>query len=131
MKPRFCEVPHNPPFSYGDCIRACIATMIDRDDVPHVFDVRPVRLSWITLRKYLKQHGKFIALFAIDHGYGEFMGAENDGVPYLLLGGTEQGDHAVVCVNGEVVHNPDANTVITKRHSQGFYVVGVIGDLIA
>lgn len=131
MKPRYCEIPHQPPAAFGDCIRACIATMIDRDDVPHVFDMRPVRLSWITLRKYLAKHGKFIALFAIDNDHVSFMSAENEGVPYLLLGGSQHGDHAVVCISGKVVHNPDANTVITKRHSQGFYVIGIIGNLIA
>lgn len=131
MRPRFCEVLHNPPTSYGDCIRACVATMIDRDDVPHVFDDTNHRAGWACLRSYLASHGKFIALFAIGHDHGEFMGAENDGVPYLLLGGSSHGDHAVVCRSGEVIHNPDANTVITKRHSQGFYIIGVIGDIIA
>lgn len=127
MRPRFCEVPHNPPFSYGDCIRACIATMIDRDDVPHVFDDGNARAAWGCMRSYLALHGKFIALFAIDHSHAELMSGENNGVPYLLLGGTETGDHAVVCLNGEVIHNPDVNSVITKPHSQGFYVVGIIG----
>ncbi len=131
MKPRFCEVPHNPPWSFGDCIRACVATLIDRDDVPHVFDIRPVRLSWITLRKYLKQHGKFIALFAIDQDHARFMTDENADVPYILLGSTESGgDHAVIYRDGKSIHNPSGDLPIVAPHSEGFYIIGIVGDLI-
>ncbi len=31
------RVPHNPPHSYGDCFRACIASILEMD-VPHFLD---------------------------------------------------------------------------------------------
>jgi len=50
---------------YGDCIRACIATLIDRDDVPHPFSTPDKTIeAWNTMRAYLAEHGKNIALFA-------------------------------------------------------------------
>ena len=40
MTPTHCITKHNPPHSYGDCLRACVATILDFDalDVPNFAD---------------------------------------------------------------------------------------------
>lgn len=130
MKPRYCEVPHDPPHSYGDCIRACVATIIDRDDVPHVFDDDNIEEGWRSMRSYLASHGKFMAIFAIDDEPHEFMRDNNANIPYILIGSSlGKVDHAVVCRDDRVIHDP-GYTAITQPHSQGFYVVIIIADLI-
>ena len=34
MIPIPMRVPHNPPHSYGDCFRACIASILEMDVPP-------------------------------------------------------------------------------------------------
>ena len=129
MNPRICTVKHNPPDSYGDCIRACIGTILDRDDVPHMFNP-PTPDSWARLREWLKTIGKNIALFGVDD-HVETMRENNPDVPYMLLCGIADGDHAVVCRGGEVIHDPAWwRTAITGPHSMGFYVIGIVGEMI-
>jgi hypothetical protein len=126
MKPRYCEVPHNPPHSYGDCIRACIATMIDRDDVPHFFSDKNPENSWYGLRIYLKSHGKNIAIFSVEKPFF-YMKSTNEDIPYMLIGkGSRGGNHAIVCMNDEVIHNPWEESKITSPLMQKFYIVCVI-----
>ncbi len=133
MNPRICTVKSEPPHTHSDCVRACIASLIDRDDVPHVFHdygKRPVEDAWAELREYLAQHKKVLAIFPVDN-HAEFMSQNNNGVTYMLFCGTGRGDHAVICRNGEVVHDPAwYRAQITGPHSMGFYIVGIIGDLI-
>ncbi len=40
MTPLTQRYLHNPPETYGDCYRACIASLLDLglDDVPHFYD---------------------------------------------------------------------------------------------
>jgi len=127
MNPRICTVKHNPPHSYADCIRACIATLLDRDDVPHVFDGRPAPDSWSELRAWLKSINR--TLFLVDVGDPwEYMELNNPGVAFMLLCSTGSGDHAVICRNGKVVHDPAwYKTEIKGPHSVGVWIVGVIG----
>ncbi len=131
MNPRICTVKHNPPETFGDCVRACIATMIDRDDVPHVFDSRPILTSWSQIRGWLAVHGKSLAIFPVEE-HGDFMRENNPGVPYILFcSAFRGGDHAVICKDGEVIHDPAwYRTAINGPHSMGCYVIGIIGDLI-
>lgn len=126
MKPRYCQVPHNPPHSYGDCIRACIATMIDRDDVPHTFDDENTIEGWRSLRSYLKIHGKNVALFANDDDPHWHMRENNPGITYMLMGSNQcKVNHAVVCCDGKIVHNP-SYTAMTDPLIEGFYIICVI-----
>lgn len=134
MNLRFCTVRSDNPNANGDCLRACIATMIDRDDVPHVFqDYKEGSTvqAYAQLREYLKHYGKTFVVFAIDD-HAEFMAVNNPGVPYLLLCSTARGiDHAVICRDGKKIHDPAwYGAEITGPHSMGFYVIGIIGDLI-
>lgn len=124
-----CRSIHNPPKSYGDCVRACIASMTGDDRVPHVFDDRPPEDSWQALRDYLRDKGRGLAIFAVDDPFEE-MAFNNPGTLYMLLCRTHHGDHAVVCRNGAVVHDPAiAQSEIVGKHSSGYWVVGVITTL--
>ncbi len=133
MKPRICKVKHDPPHAYGDCVRACVATMIDRDDVPHTITgstVKEVEKSWSDLRRYLKTHGKYLALVDVTDPW-DFMKENNPDIPYLLLCRTAENDHCVVCKDGKVFHDPSwYRTKIVGPNSIGFWIIGLIGDLV-
>lgn len=114
MTPALCRVKHQPPTSYGDCVRACVATVMDLDteQVPHfVHDGCNGEVMQNRIREWLALH-KYVPFWA--HYPGEanleevlsIVGDQNPGVPYLLYGHTGEGDHVVVCVGSEIVHNP-------------------------
>lgn len=129
INPRYCHTLTNPPHSYGDCIAACIRTILDRDDVPHCFDGRPTEQAWIDLRAWLAEQGKCIALFASE-SHVEIM-RQNPDIQYILLHATHRGDHAIICRDGAVVHDPAwSRSEIAGAHSMGVYVIGIIGDLV-
>lgn len=131
MIPRNCHVKHNPPQSYGDCIRACLATMLNRDDVPHLYDGRPFDIFWRDLRLWLQvMAGKTISLFMTEN-HAEYMRELNPDIAYLLLCNSMSGDHAIVCRNGERIHDPAwYRAAEYKPHSIGCYVIGIIGDAV-
>ena len=107
MKPRYCQVIHNPPQSYGDCVRACLATLTDDDGIPHVFDERPPEESWKQIRAYLATKGKKLLVFTLESL--EDMAETNPDIPYMLLGKQVFGGlHAVVGMNGKILHDPAA-----------------------
>lgn len=128
-----CLSLHKPPVSYGDCIRACIATLIDDDNVPHTFQGQEPEESWKELRLYLASKNKFIAVFGLEDQHPfEFMKENNENIPYILLCGMENGeDHTLICKNDKIIHNPAYYKVPIKgKHSCGYWIIGIIGNLI-
>lgn len=110
-----------------DCIRACIATLTDDDNVPHVFDGRPPEESWAALRAYLASVGKKLALFTMDDIND--MAENNPDIPYMLMGTTKYSDenHAVVGMNGKVVFNPSwAGREMLKHKDFNCWIVAVV-----
>lgn len=116
MTPVMCRVKHNPPASYGDCLRACIASIMDLDaeHVPHFADLGArgdeARAS---ARRWLGLRGFTITAFALDgsepvQGVLQWMADNNPDTTWLLFGSTGPvgGDHVVVCQGGSVVHDP-------------------------
>lgn len=113
MTPVRCRVKHDPPNSYGDCVRACVATILDLDaeDVPHFYHDNPTgEVGMERMREWLRERGlaPFVTGYPPDPlaevlGY---MNTVNPHVPYMLFGGTGDGDHVVVCIGGKIVHNP-------------------------
>lgn len=114
-----------------DCIRACVGTLIDRDDVPHVFDTRPAEEAWAELRAWLESHKKALYIFAAED-HAEFMRVNNPDLPYILLAKNGRGeDHAVICRNGQVIHDPAwYKSAIVGHHSSGFYYIVIVGDFV-
>ena len=105
MTPDICLVKHDPPSSYGDCVRACVASMLDKRtaDVPHFAHDGP---DGDTLRKrlsdWLDAAPCWIGLPGSLDEVQEFMRVVNPGVWYMLI----SADHAVICRNGTVQHDP-------------------------
>lgn len=135
MTPAMCRTKHNPPHSYGDCLRACIATILDLDTdfVPHFADKGvDATETLVHVRRWLGQRGLTVATLAMpgkpgpkekcpscstvfrSEGYDvhevlEWMGQMNPGVTWLLFGDTGttgDGLHVNVCQGGSVVHDP-------------------------
>lgn len=115
MTPTMCQVRHDPPHSYGDCLRACIATVMDEpcEQVPHFADNGATPEEALrAAREWLNWRGLTVEsfLFPGDETISEvldYMGATNEGVTYLLFGQQRGGgDHVVVCQGGKMVHNP-------------------------
>lgn len=105
-----CLVKNDPPNSYGDCLRACIASLLELPTVkvPHfVRDGCAPEVTYERVREWLADRG----LVPMFNGYTasetpddvlKFMAETNPGVYYILF----SADHAVVCLNDEIVHDP-------------------------
>ena len=130
MESRVCKVKHNHPETYGDCIAACLRTMTDDDQVPHVFDSRPPEESWGELRAFFASKKKVLSLFPIDDPF-EFMEINNPGTTYMLLCSNKDGNHAVVCRDGIITHDPAwYKTEIRGPLQNGLWIAVVIGDKV-
>lgn len=137
MTPAMCRVKHNPPQSYGDCLRACIASVMDLDaeHVPHFADMcargDEARAS---ARRWLGLRGLTITAFALDgdetvQGVLDWMAENNPDTTWLLFGstGSDGGDHVVVCRGGAVVHDPAWYPSSIKRvGSCGYWEIWVV-----
>lgn len=114
MTPVNCRVKHDPDNNqYGDCIRACVATVMDLDaeDVPHFVHDDP---DWETavgrMNRWLGMYGltAFFVGYPPDPIEDVFKSMQdvNSETTYLLFGRTNHGDHVVVCKGGEIIHDP-------------------------
>lgn len=121
MTPVSCTTTHRPPSSYGDCLRACIATVMDMppEQVPHFADLGATgQEALASARRWLAGHGLTIATFALPGSEPlsevmDFMEQTNPTVTWLLFGSTTHPDvleaaslHVNVCQGGRVVHDP-------------------------
>jgi len=109
-----CRVKHDPPHTYGDCLRACVASVMELDytQVSHFMHDNPEpSVAMQRLRDWLAPFGE--APF-IMHLPGEplelildHMAQLNPTSVYLLFGGTRGGGgHVVVCKGGKIEWNP-------------------------
>lgn len=135
MREVFCRVKHDPPRTYGDCVRACVATILDLDaeDVPHFYHDNPTgEVGMERMREWLAGRGlaPFVTGLPPDplSEILEHMGEFNPGVPYMLYGSTaDGGDHVVVGIGGKIVHNPAwYGCSITGPSSAGHWQVVVL-----
>lgn len=109
MIPQMMAVKHNPPATYGDCYRACIASIIEVSvtDIPHPgihgegawFDQMKVMDRWLAERGYwtfgLKIKSEDLALYQ-EHAVGF----------YILGGKSPRAPHFVVARHSAIVHDP-------------------------
>lgn len=115
MTPVTCRVKHDPENgTYGDCMRACIATLLDLDAeaVPHFFHDGKDEEGGKRLTEWLAGQGYYpfrelgprdMTLEDVLH----YQSAVNPHAHYILYGSTGSGGtHVVVCKGGAVVHNP-------------------------
>lgn len=130
---QFCKVKHDPENgTYGDCLRACVATMLGHD-VPHFFeDGCDGETGHKRLRDYLMTLNLSPFTWALDadqvskDALFEFMRVNNTNINYLLFCRCGGEDHAVVCRDGAVVHNPAwAPYPVSGPNSSGVWLVMV------
>jgi len=142
VTPVVCRTRHNPPKSYGDCLRACIASIMDLEPehVPHFADMGATgEEARASARRWLGLRGLTITAFALDggetvEGVLDWMGANNPDSTWLLFGSTARygepssgGDHVVVCQGGSVVHDPAwVPTSIKRVGSCGYWEIWVV-----
>ncbi|MBY0548701.1 MAG: hypothetical protein K2W95_15635 [Candidatus Obscuribacterales bacterium] len=111
MKPVFQTVKHNPPHAYGNCYRACIASIleIDIDDIPPFETMGGFNDGgesgdewWRVYTEWLAARGLLESRHPVEQGR----------VPkgYSILGGRSprfpETGHCVVAKDGEIVHDP-------------------------
>lgn len=108
MMPVDQEFVHDPTNNqHGDCMRACIASLLDlpREAVPNFaqLDADGEGNFWLLLAEFCRQHGySFVTI------QGRFVWAED--VIYHVISGPSPrikgGHHAVVGRNGQVFFDP-------------------------
>lgn len=108
MIPVMCRVKDDPPESYGDCLRACVASMLDLDAeaVPHFHRNGPdsAARGWDEMADFLRTRGLYPFVTRSEDDPREQLAECGH---YLLCGSTRSGsNHVVVCNGDSVAHNP-------------------------
>lgn len=135
-----CRVKHDPENgTYGDCLRACVATMLglQADDVPHfAHDGAIADIVNERMREFLATRGLAPWWSHYDPDLSreellETLSESGPGVAFLLFGRTgDDGDHVIVCRDGKVVHDPAWYRVpLVKGGRHGAWSVVVFASL--
>ena len=122
-------VKHNPPESYGDCVRTAIGCLLymKPEDVPHFFDGDPdPAQSWQQIADFLnaRGYGYFIMPFDCEIEIVlAGMSANARDCLYLLFGHSRNNaPHVVVCQNDKIIHDPSwVNVGVPYPSGEGFY----------
>lgn len=140
MIPVICQTKHNPPESYGDCVRACVASILELnpDQVPNFFATDNELQAHAMLREWLNDNHRMIPAFFLlkptdneDAIYYvlKYMNDNYHDIYYILFCNSG-GDHAVVGFNNEIVHNPAwVRSPIKGPHSSGYWIVYILAKL--
>lgn len=131
-----CIVKHDPPNSYGDCLRACIASITNAekiDDVPHFYRDGDDERAQIEFRHWLWMTHNirpfYVAMpssVSLEDIFAMMTGVNTD-VEYLLFCQCSGGDHVVICRNDAMTHNPSwDNASISGPCENGFWVIVVM-----
>lgn len=126
------SVMHNPPETYGDCFRACLATLLgysEINDVPHFMDANlypKMDDTWKALDEFLTTHGLFRFTFAyrsddLDQVL-KAMKVWNQDQLYMLCGESPRGfDHEVIALNDAIWHDPhpDGGGIVKPSTAEG------------
>ncbi len=130
MIPHICRVKHDPPNSYGDCLRATIASYLSIDDiehVPHFMQTGDEIAGEIMMRSWLATKGYYLFKTAYRGSLEdlfEMMREANPGVIYMLFCQCSGDDHVILCQNDKVIHNTAMfREPISGPHSSGYWGV--------
>ena len=138
MKPEMCRIKDDPENNQsGDCVRACIASLLelDAENVPHFFAEPDGLKANQDMQFWLANRRKIAAFISLPgewsfKKFGEYMTEFYHNKYYMLWAGFGSGDHAVICKNGKIEHNPAwYRTPLTGPHSHGIWIVGFVVDL--
>jgi len=119
----------------NDCIAACVRTLINDENVPHCFnniqEEKDIIKAWEDLRAFLASKNLFLTLFSSEDPWEE-MSMNNPDIPYMLLCETaSHTNHAVVCKNDCIIHDPSPlkQEIIGPHTLFNTWIIGVIGCL--
>lgn len=107
-------IKHNPPEAYGDCMRSCVAALLDLrpEDVPHFIEdgESDGDVVWARVEKWLAIRNLFVFSIVFAADVPEVLEAMSmrggNGILYLLGCGSPRADHLVVACGGSVVCDP-------------------------
>lgn len=126
MKPQRQLIEHCPAEGrYGDCHRACLATILDLpvEAVPHFFRAENFErpgVAKVEERAWLAERGLGEATFAWSGDAFDsvdtlllYCASYGHDVPMILGGRSRLGsNHSVVILNGEIVCDPSGNGIV-------------------
>ncbi len=109
MKPTDMTILHDPDNGYyGDCQRACIASLleIDINEIPHFYETGNDSEFFKSLNRYLATQGLVhVETMPIDFKLSQYRNKGN--LYHMIYGETVRGSqHAIVALNGEIIHDP-------------------------
>jgi hypothetical protein len=111
MIPQFMSVTHNPPYTYGDCFRASIASILEipTEEIPHPYQGGEDEWEdrYANMLGWLKERHQIWVMFmkVRKEDLNDFL-MSYDG--FVLLGGrSPRGPHLVVADRNGIVHNPN------------------------
>ena len=140
MIPHIGRVKHDPPYSYGDCLRAVIASMFEVDrmeDVPHFIHDGDDEQGMIRFKEYLWSRGFRPFYMAMPgttplNDIFAMMAAVNTNIEYLLFCRCTDADHVVLCKNDQVIHDPawvkSAITGPSESSGNMWVIVVMVGE---
>jgi hypothetical protein len=115
MKPFKMLCDHNPiNGEYGDCLRTVIASLLDLGPiaVPHFAeDGADAQTVWKRCNDWLETQGfqTFFMFYTGEYSLDDVMktvAAVNPNLYYMICGRGHGGDHIVIALNDEIVHDP-------------------------
>lgn len=131
MKYIFCQTSSDDGQT-GDCLRACVASVLglEAEEVPHFFhDKCTAEIGAERLKDFARGRG-LVPCYIIYPGSVpmeqvlEYWGGMNPDVPAILYGSTQDEEHCVVILDGEVKHNPAwSNSPLVGPTSENLWYV--------
>lgn len=117
----------------GDCLSACINTLMNRDDCPYYFNNQnDADTAWFLLRAWMRQHGKDLMLFPYMDDPRPWMVSMSNETPYIMIYDNEDGAHAAIFKGGACIFDPAWVTKPVKGAVNGeCWLVGVVVDYIS
>jgi hypothetical protein len=134
MKFHYQNTKHNPPESYGDCMRTCVACLLDRDpeSVPNWFDPQsrykpPAGETfepWRDMEEWLSDAGYLLLKVDVAGELSHvllYMEQQNPSVLFILAGD----GHAVIACGGKILHDPSWLSLGVKEPSHMLFLLPV------
>jgi len=130
MIPVKCAIKHDPPNSYGDCLRACVASILDlpSKDVPHFYesgehpDVAMTKMDEFLETKGLTYVPMQAPNMATVQSMLEMIAINLFNNHYIIL----TDGHAVVCKGDKIVHDPAWLRQPLKKPKDGFIIIMLV-----
>lgn len=125
MRFYYSTIPHDPPRSFGDCFRACVATVLEVRSslVPHFLD-DPNIDWWVRMVDWCERIGLQPITVPDDMSHAVTGYA-------VALGGRPEHGHAVVVKDGILVHDPDGRMQkVFDKWEAVCFVVSDVGKFV-